>query len=226
MKRKVMIMLAFVFVCGLSGCGKTASTNQYNTSGIHYISYTDIDTVCDSLELTEAGANFLSSLEEQILLSFMVDSSIEITEELGDYDHLILTNPQWVERFGDSGKLKPVEFDSLSNSMREFLNAQVPIWTVDGSVLSDGVGLYQYEDGKLLVFPVNVTLGAAKPVEAENSLIILVDAPAQMLNAGSCMLPLTSSGNVMFTDGNELQKAFEASELKEYGSVHELSGVN
>ena len=220
MKRKLPIIFLIMTVC-LSACGNTNSLKQYDTAGISYITYSDIDTVCDSHELTFAGEELLSSMEEQLLLSFVVDSSIQITEELGEYDHLILTNPQWVERFGDPKKLKPVDYNSLSNRMREFLDAQMPVMTADGSVLPDGVGLYQYEHGKLLAFPVNVTLGAAEPIEAEKPLIILVDQPAQTLDAHSCMLPLTSSGNVLFVDGDKLQRAFETSALKDYGTVRQ-----
>lgn len=219
MKRKIMMILAFIFICGLSGCGNTTALSQYDTDEIWYIAYTDIDTVCDSHELTVVGADILSSVEEHLLLSFVVDSSIGMTDELGDYDHLILTNPQWIERFGDPDRLKPVEYDSLPDGMQRFLEDQIPLWTVDGSILPDGMGLYEYEGEKLLAFPVYVTLGGAEPIEAENPLIILVDKPAQTLKAGSCMLPLTSSGNVLFTDGDEIQKTFEESSLTDYGAV-------
>ena len=94
MKGKLMILLVTVFICGLSGCAKTDVLSQYNWDGVYSISYTDIDTVCENQELTEVGADILSDMEEQLLLSFVVDSSIELTEELENYDHLIVTNPQ------------------------------------------------------------------------------------------------------------------------------------
>lgn len=222
MRRKIMLALLSALILGLFGCGSTSTLGKYNMDKIGYITYTDIDTICDNQDLALAGEEFLSSMEEQFLLSFVVDGSIGISDELGDYDHLILTNPQWIKRFGDPDKLKPVEYGNLSNSMQEFLNVQVPIWTVDGNVLPDGVGLYEYESGKLLAFPVNVTLEVADPIEAKNPLIILVDKPTQVLKANSCMLPLTSSGNILFTDSDELQTAFEASALKDYGTVQEL----
>lgn len=219
MKKLIMILTFIVCCIGLSGCKNAAINSQTDGITYTYIAYTDIDTVCDNYELTEIGAGLLSSMEESLLLSFVVDSSIDITEELGDYDHLILTNPQWIEQFGDTANLKPVEYDSLSHSMQEFLDAQMPIWTVDESVLPDGISLYQYENENLMAFPVNVTLGMTKPVEAKNPLIILVDKPAQTLKAGSCTLPLTSSGNILFTDENKLQTLFEESELNAYGRI-------
>lgn len=220
MKTRTLIVF-LIIMFGLSGCRSTDTSKQYDMAGISYIIYTDIDTVCDSDELTLAGEELLSTLEEQLLLSFVVDSSISITEELGEYDHLIMTNPKWIEQFGDINKLKPVEYNSLSNSMQEFLEDQMPLLTADRSVLPDGVGLYEYEHGKLLAFPVNVTLGQAELVEANRPLIILVDKPAQILDAHSCMLPLTSSGNVLFTDSNKLQAEFVASDLNDYGTVYQ-----
>lgn len=221
MKVKIMAMAAML-ICCLSGCGAAGALRQYDMGGIEYLEYTDIDTVCDTPELAQAGFNFLSSMEGQLLLSFVMDSSIELTEELEDYDHLILTNPQWVERFGDPGKLKPVEYGSLSDSMREFLDAQMPVMAADESVWTDGMGLYRYEGGRLLAFPVNVTLGAARPVEAERPLIILVDRPSEALSAGRCLLPLTSSGNVLFTGEDQLKTAFEHSALKDYAAIQAL----
>lgn len=186
--------------------------------------YTDIDTVCESNELTADVSSILHSEEDYLLLSYVVDSNIEITKELkdGGWDHLILTNPQWIDRFGDPSKLKPVEYGSLANSMQEFLDVQMPILTADGNVLPDGVGLYQYDGETLLAFPVHVALGAAEPIEAKNPLIILVDKPAQSLKASSCMLPLTSSGNVLFAEGEKLQESFDESKLIDYGSIEEF----
>ena len=198
MSRKIVMTLVCILVLGLSGCGDTLTLNQYNTSEIWYIAYTDIDTVCESNELTADGSSILHSEEDYLLLSYVVDSNIEITKELkdGGWDHLIL--------------------------MQEFLDVQMPILTADGNVLPDGVGLYQYDGETLLAFPVHVALGAAEPIEAKNPLIILVDKPAQSLKASSCMLPLTSSGNVLFAEGEKLQESFDESKLIDYGSIEEF----
>ena len=153
----------------------------------------------------------------------MVDSAILLTpEELGDYDHLVMASPRWVERFGRPDRLQPVELDSLPVGTRDFLNAQMPILTADGSVLPEGVGLYRCEDGGLFAFPSGVTLGWAKPLTAKNPLVILVDHPAQALAPKSCALPLVSSGNLLFSDRDKLQSAFAASEFEDYAEIQTL----
>lgn len=83
---------------------------------------------------------------------------------------MILTNPQWIDRFGDPSKLKPVEYGSLANSMQEFLDVQMPILTADGNVLPDGVGLYQYDGETLLAFPVHVALGCSRADRSKKSI--------------------------------------------------------
>ena len=223
MKHKLTIMLALALMIILAGCGNANKLSEYDMTGISFISYTDIDTVCEDEELTTVGNNLLSEQEDNLLLSYVVDSAIDLSANLGDYDHLVFTNPQWIERFGDSGKLKPVEYSSLSKDMQAFLDSQMPILTNDGSVLPKGTGLYEYEGGGLLAFPVNVTLGAAKPIEAKNPLVMLIDNPAKILKADSCLLPLTSSGNVLFLDSDNLQQAFENSELKDYGDIQKFN---
>ena len=223
MKHKLTIMLALALMIILAGCGNANKLSEYDMTGISFISYTDIDTVCEDEELTTVGNNLLSEQEDNLLLSYVVDSAIDLSANLGDYDHLVFTNPQWIERFGDSGKLKPVEYSSLSKDMQAFLDSQMPLLTNDGSVLPEGTGLYEYEGGGLLAFPVNVTLGAAKPIEAKNPLVMLIDNPAEILKADSCLLPLTSSGNVLFLDSDNLQQAFENSELKDYGDIQKFN---
>ena len=222
MKHKLTIMLALALMIILAGCGNANKLSEYDMTGISFISYTDIDTVCEDEELTTVGNNLLSEQEDNLLLSYVVDSAIDLSANLGDYDHLVFTNPQWIERFGDSGKLKPVEYSSLSKDMQAFLDSQMPLLTNDGSVLPEGTGLYEYEGGGLLAFPVNVTLGSAKPIEAKNPLVMLIDNPAEILKADSCLLPLTSSGNVLFLDSDNLQQAFENSELKDYGDIQKF----
>ena len=222
MKHKLTIMLALALMIILAGCGNANKLSEYDMTGISFISYTDIDTVCEDEELTTVGNNLLSEQEDNLLLSYVVDSAIDLSANLGDYDHLVFTNPQWIERFGDSGKLKPVEYSSLSKDMQAFLDSHMPLLTNDGSVLPEGTGLYEYEGGGLLAFPVNVTLGAAKPIEAKNPLVVLIDNPVEILKADSCMLPLTSSGNVLFLDNDNFQQVFENSELKDYGDIQKF----
>lgn len=223
MKHKIIIIFALVLMLGLTGCRNANKLSEYDMTGINFISYTDIDTVCEDEELIAAGSKLLSDQEDNVLLSFVIDSAIELSTELGDYDHLVLTNPQWIERFGNSGKLKPIEYSNLSKDMQAFLDSQMPILTNDGNVLPEGTGLYEYEGSGLLAFPVNVTLGAAEPIEAKKPLIVLIDNPAETLKADSCMLPLTSSGNVLFSDNDNFQQAFENSKLKDYGDIQKFN---
>lgn len=222
MKRKVFFVFALFLIFGLSGCGKKVTFDEYDITGIEYIAWSGIDTVCENQELIAEGESFLFSMSENLLLSFVMDHQIELSDVLGEYDHLIMANPQWIERFGDSDKLKLVEYSGLTEEMRGFLEAQMPILTVDGSVLPDGVELYEYEGEELFVL-VQVLAGSARAIEVKNPLIILADKPEEVFKASSCMLPLTSGGHVLFTDGEKLQSVFEESELSNYGEIRTLS---
>lgn len=223
MKRMAMIALVCVLLAGLAGCGNAGIPAHHNMEGIAYLAFSDIDAVCENPALTRAGRDLLSAQGDSLLLSYVVDSAILLTpEELGDYDHLVMANPLWVERFDRPDRLQPVELDTLSVGTRDFLNAQMPILTADGSVLPAGVGLYRCEDGGLFAFPSGVTLGWAKPITAKNPLVILVDDPAQALNPKSCALPLASSGNILFTDRDRLDAAFHESGLEDYGEIQLL----
>ena len=88
----IIIMSALALVISLTGCGNTNKLSEYDMTGISFIEYTDIDAVCEDEELITAGSNLLSDQEDNLLLSYVVDSAIELSAELGDYDHLVFTN--------------------------------------------------------------------------------------------------------------------------------------
>lgn len=84
--------MVFVLLLELAGC--SSSSAQYDTEGLAYLAFSDIDTVCEEEALTQAGQQMLAGLGETLLLSYVMDSAILITEELGAYDHLVMVNPQ------------------------------------------------------------------------------------------------------------------------------------
>lgn len=56
----LIIMSALALVISLTGCGNTNKLSEYDMTGISFIEYTDIDTVCEDEELITAGSNLLS----------------------------------------------------------------------------------------------------------------------------------------------------------------------
>lgn len=222
MKHMTALLLAAALACGLSACAASDPAARYN--GLAFLAYTDIDTVCEDGTLAAEGGRLLSGLGDHLLLSYVVDSAIDLTGELGEYDHLVLANPRWIRRFADPERLRPVELSALDGGLRDFLAAQLPVLTAGGEILPDGMALYEYQGGGLPAFPVNVTLGAARPLEAARPLIVLVDRPEVLLDPGACLLPLTSSGNILFDDGEALRAALADSPLQAYCEARTLGG--
>lgn len=218
MRRSMTGLLLTLLMACLAGCGNESTSIPTTAKDLAFLTYTDIDTVCETPALSRAGTDLLSAMEGQLLLSYALDSNIELTQELGDYDHLVLTNPLWVQHFGDPDNLIPVPFGQLSEAMQDFLSAQLPLLTADDA--AEDIGLYEYHGDPLLIFPVNVTLGAAAPIPAQDPLLLLVEQPTKALRGDSCLLPLTSSGNILFSDGAKLQQELERSPLREYASAH------
>ena len=208
--------ILLLLLCTLSACGRRQEADFKELS---CMGYSDIDSVCEKAELIEAGEAFLSSQQDNLLLSHVVDRSIVLeASELQDYDHLVVVNPQWIERYGNPAKLSAIEFSELPHDLQVFLNDQMPLWTKDGSVLPEGVRLYEYCDAALLAFPPSVPFGIPA-LYAKNPLLILVEHPTETLKASSYLLPLSSSGNVLFVDGERAQQALSQSLLRDYSSI-------
>ena len=68
MKHKLIIMFTLALVIGLTGCGSANMLSEYDITGISFIEYSDIDTVCEDEELINAGDNLLSNQENNLLL--------------------------------------------------------------------------------------------------------------------------------------------------------------
>lgn len=151
-----------------------------------------------------------------MLLSIVIDSTIKITSsELGKYDHLVVVNPEWINTFADSSKLKAINYKDIPIGMQDFLTEQMPLWTTDGSVLSEGINLYEYNGDHLLAFPTNVGV-ASTAINTKKPLIIMVDKPTLSMKADSFLLPLASSGNLIFTDSQKLKSELIDSSINSY----------
>lgn len=55
MKHKLIVIFVLALMFSLAGCGNTNKLVEYDMTGISFISYADIDTVCEDEELTTAG---------------------------------------------------------------------------------------------------------------------------------------------------------------------------
>ena len=221
MKRIVTFVLSLILVLSLCACGSGNSkslSEQYSADGLVQLAYSDIDIVCDTAELAAEGGQILSAMQESdtLLMSLVIDSSIEITNDvLKEYDHLVITNPTWINKFDRMDNLISVGHDEISIELQQLISAHRQAWSIDGSEFPDGVSLYKYTGDGLLAFPANVGYGASA-IQASDPLIILVDTPADTMKPSSFLLPMTSSGNIIFTNETLLQTEIAASLIAPY----------
>lgn len=222
MKRIVFLLMITFFLLSISGCHSVPALRQsYDTGGIVSISYNDIDAICDDTKLAAEAEKIIVTMDESnsILISLVVDSSILLTNnDLGGYDHLIVTNRAWVERFDDFSNFEAVKFDDIPEGMSKFLNAQMPLWTKSGSndsSLPSGVDLYSYGGSGLLSLSFYAGDGG-KIIEAKKPLVILIEGSVMDFNASSFLLPLSSSSNLLFTDAEQLRRLVGESNISKY----------
>ncbi|MBS5215084.1 MAG: hypothetical protein KHY79_04535 [Clostridiales bacterium] len=122
MKKRFFLIFLSIFGLTLLGCKKKETSMEYNMDDLSFITYSDIDYIMEKDDLIAEGKKILKSQSENLLMSYVMDSAIKLTkEELGEYDHLVYTNPKWIEQFADPDQLKSVDYNSLSTEMKEFL---------------------------------------------------------------------------------------------------------
>ena len=126
----------------------------------------------------------------------------------------------WVETtvFGDDSdtedSLIRIGFDDLHAELKDFLSKQLPIWTNTGEIQPEGMGFYEFNGDSFLVLPPNASSGNGT-IQAKNPLIILVADSVKTLKISSFLLPMSSSGNVVFKSEAVLRAALNESPLME-----------
>lgn len=196
---------------------------SYGLEGAVRLSYRDVDAVCERPELAARAQAMLETLEEQddLLLSFLVDGSVGIGRDaLGPYDHLVIVNQAWVDRTDPQAQLTPIELMALPEGMQGLLTDQMPVWTGDGSVLPAGARLCQYRGNGLLALRADMG-GGLVPVLTQHPLVLVLDRPAHVMKASSFLVPLSSTGNLLFADAQRLRKA-----AQENGLGDQLWGIS
>ena len=232
MKKKNIVILS-VAVCVIAVCVfigtkilTTPLTEQYDVSNLVQLVCNDIDTVCDTEELAAEGGKLLDTMQENdsLLLSFVVDSALQISKaELGNYDHLVIVNPAWISKFDNADNFTPIDFDSIPAGMLKLITDHMKVWSVANSEYPDGVGVYEYTGDGLLAFPANVGNGLSA-IQAKNPLVIIIEKPAETMNDTQFLLPMTSSGNIVFSDKALLETELEANAIAPY--IARVEGVN
>lgn len=219
-----VIILAFIILAGI-GYNKVNFylniSRVYDVSDVVEINYSKIDPVAEDENLTLMAEEIFTKLENDnnLLLSFVIDSSIEITsKELENFDHLVFVNKKWIEKYDNISNLKEIEFTSIPKGLQDFMNVEMPLLTKTKEVLPQGIKLYTYNGNGLLSFPCNVGYGA-KALKIKQPLIVYIDKVTDVMDSHSFTISLSSSGNITFDNEEELKYLISNSELKKYIST-------
>ena len=186
------------------------------------ISYNDVDSLYTEDWMPKVESFFVQ-MEDQdnLCLSMAIDRAILLDkDEMGKYDHIVITDRAWVEATGLDRNLNgdnyliPINYEDIHAKLREFLSAQLPVWTNAGEAQPEGLGFYEFSGNSFLVLPPNTAFGNST-IQAKNPLVILVEDPVKTLKISSFLLPMSSSGNVVFKNEAVLRAALNESPLLE-----------
>ena len=186
------------------------------------ISYNDVNGLYNVYWMPMVE-NFFAEMADRdnLCLSMAVDRAIVLDNaKMGKYDHIVVTDRAWVETtvFGDNSdkadSLIPIGFDDIHAELKDFLSKQLPIWTNTGEIQPEGMGICEFNGDSFLVLPPNASYGNST-IQAKNPLIILVEEPVKTLKVSSFLLPMSSSGNIVFKNEAVLRSVLNESPLME-----------
>lgn len=186
------------------------------------LSFNDLDSLETGEMLPEAESFFKGMYENNNLqLSFVIDNAIELSaEEMGGYDHIILTDNAWVDSLGitinpedKSSKLIERKFESLPLALSDFLKLQLPLWIKSEEIQPKDLNFYEYKDVETKFIALSLN---GETIQAQDPLIILVENPVETFKTKGFLLNAASSGNIVFPDEETLQLALSESPIKPF----------
>lgn len=180
----------------------------------------------DTYEGQEEARRVMRGLSRRggIATSVTLDSEMVIDgEELGDYSQFALVDYGYLKLMGiplpaESGNspLREVLFDSLPSPTREFLRVTLPLYLASDLSLEEAYSFYEYRGEGEFACLTQDSGASGEFAACEHPLVIVLKVPIEDMSMSSLVLPLVSTGNVIFTDPNLTKEAFGASAIYPY----------
>lgn len=185
------------------------------------ISFNDVDGLYNDTWMPKVEDLFEEmATNDNLCLSMAIDRAILLDKEvMGKYDHVVVMDRAWLKASGMSNSdendtLVPIGLDDMHKELRDVLSSQLSIWTNTGEAQPEGMGFFEFSGDSLLVLPPNASSGEGV-MQAKNPLIILVDDAVRTLRIDRFLLPMASSGNVVFKNEAVLRAALARSPILE-----------
>lgn len=153
-------------------------------------------------------------------LSFTLDQALGMRpEELGPFDHVIITDPSFValmqigvDRGGPHGGLTPLRDADIPTALRQTLAGQLEVSTKAGTSDPGGVAYFTYTGDE--TFPaIGSTLTGGATVQAKHPLVIVAEHPLTTFTTEGFTLSMMVNGNLIFTDADLLRTLLHDNEL-------------
>lgn len=185
--------------------------------------FSELDTPAGELAVEAFFAD--PRVSDQMMMGLDLGSAVGLNHDhLGGYSELDMVDQRYLDLLGlKLGQFSPVEMAQMPDEIRAALEGQLGIMVRPGVEIGKQVRLYSYRSTKNSPF---ISLGqnaayGGKINYADHPLIVFVEDPAHNLKARGTLLPLLSTGNILFSNPAELEFA-----LRDYGIYSSVSSID
>lgn len=196
---------------------------QYVAVSIVDFSYLDTD------EGQRLATKFFAdqSVSKNMTVSLNIGSMIALSDaDLGEYSDINVVDQHYLDLLDvDPDQLSSIDKAQLPQATQEFLDAQLELWVRPEADAEKQIHLYEYASAKQHSF---ISLGQNAAFggdlkHSENPLLIVIDDPANTMKTSGFLIPLMSSGNVLFADATQVESALRQYNL--YDSVASIDHI-
>lgn len=189
------------------------------------LSFSELDELYEDSNVKEIE-RFINSMQRSndMSISLVVDKSIEIDNELKEsgFDHFVISDKAWINAMGVgineekiNGKLKSYSFEDINPSLKKFILEQMPLLINEDIVKTQNLKFYTFEGNTIRALAPN-TGDMDAFITLKNPLLVVIDNPADELKTKGFTIPALSSGNIIFSDKDNLDKSLSETAIKNY----------
>ena len=221
-----VLAVVLALMCVPFSMNYTNWARQAASEGARWQAASDVVRVtASSLTLSESrSGDFESRLtplldtadDEGILgMSFSLDQMIEIQQDMGGFDHIVLTNPTFMTLMDAQSDLAPLSSSDIPINLREELGETLAMWSMNPDDPWEGIALYTTLETR--PFPVIGTQAdAGNAVTANHPLVLVATTSVSSFHTSGFLDVLVSNGQIVFTDASRLRELIDINGLSEY----------
>lgn len=158
-------------------------------------------------------------------MSLSLDQMADMVEvESSEFDHVIVTNREFVDLWKQDIELEPVERHSVADGLAGEVEDNLQVWERTEDSVEENSSWYTLSASSEPLPVIGSQADRGNAVHADHPLIVMVDDLSQAFAVDGVLDALVSNGQIVFTDASVLRELIDNTDTAQYiGSIDNVA---